>query len=508
MPRYRYSTPLLTAAALSLSAFLLLVLALVRSYTPDGLGGGGSSLVPYLQRVKSAWEDRWSGSKAGDGAVRGATELLYHPTPGEEHLLPCARTLLVYLGHSHRGFGSLFNGLLRTAAVAEHYGYEVFVVEQEWMYGSLDDYFSRPNRTCTAYGTPDWSSRPEMKSDLDESPLAWLSHNHLREFRSGSSSVPSTSFLHTFPSQELSFPSHSVDYMDALFLSLFAPSPPETLTALHADEVASYPPRLPLDGFATVPVPMHGMMDVLERQAGKWWRPNGEVATAVEAAKVEIEREVRERGKQRPVIGVHVRLGDKCNELHNPSYSPLRYADPPTLQRFRSTLGAACSASPPSSLAQSTGPMDSSTASTYATAVCLAARSVSRQWRTKTSPLVLVMSDDLGAVEELKGVVEGGEVRGMGEFGRRDEEGGEGEEKGFSSKRFGELPLDHRIASTRTFIRDLTLLGSLADAFVFTGSSNVGRLLAVLGGTEKAKAGRDYSCDVRVGCPPSSLSAL
>jgi hypothetical protein len=47
-------------------------------------------------------------------------------------------------------------------------------------------------------------------------------------------------------------------------------------------------------------------------------------------------------------------------------------------------------------------------------------------------------------------------------------------------------------------LRDLTLLGERADALVFTASSNVGRVLALLGGLEKAKAGWDRSCDQRV----------
>jgi hypothetical protein len=45
---------------------------------------------------------------------------------------------------------------------------------------------------------------------------------------------------------------------------------------------------------------------------------------------------------------------------------------------------------------------------------------------------------------------------------------------------FNALPLSSRLASTKLFVRDLTVLSRHADAIVMTGSSNVGRLMALL----------------------------
>ncbi|GAA5965635.1 hypothetical protein JCM21900_003043, partial [Sporobolomyces salmonicolor] len=77
-------------------------------------------------------------------------------------------------------------------------------------------------------------------------------------------------------------------------------------------------------------------------------------------------------------------------------------------------------------------------------------------------------------------------------------EGGEGQEgpgrkplipAGFNENAFNALPLSARIAQTRLFVRDVTVLTTRADALVVTGSSNVGRLMALLMG-QRAREGR------------------
>lgn len=68
---------------------------------------------------------------------------------------------------------------------------------------------------------------------------------------------------------------------------------------------------------------------------------------------------------------------------------------------------------------------------------------------------------------------------------------------GFKESTFNALPIDARVDSTRDFLRDLTYLAERADGLVFTASSNVGRLLSLLAGVGKMKAGRLRSTDVR-----------
>lgn len=54
----------------------------------------------------------------------------------------------------------------------------------------------------------------------------------------------------------------------------------------------------------------------------------------------------------------------------------------------------------------------------------------------------------------------------------------------YSQSQFNKLPLSLRIHLTRFFLRDLTVLSLYADAFVVTGSSNVGRLACLIGGED------------------------
>ncbi|GAA5938177.1 hypothetical protein JCM10213_000852 [Rhodosporidiobolus nylandii] len=456
MPRYRHQGPLLAAAAV---AALSLVWLLFAAFEPlsrlEQLRRAAQRLQMYGGRVGAGWTTRWTAQGEGSGnGTAGGRELFDHSALA---LPSCPRTLLVSLYGSSRGFGSHFSHLLRASAIAQHYGYELVVLEQGWMYGSLEDYFRRPARKCSTQDTPGWDQRVKI-GEIEEGERLWTTEDHVREPNPG-----------------------SVDLIDSHFLSLYTSSP--SLTALHATELAAYPPPLPLNGSTTVPLVVQPAFAALEAQANKWWRLGSEVEQAVALAKADIEREMK--SGRRPVVGVHVRLGDKCSELHNPLYSPLRFASPDDLARLRPLLGAHCS-----SKTSTSAPLDPVTLQIYATAIQQAARQVSlERGRDRAQPLVLIMSDDVDVVAQLRGAVEGMDVRGLDEFGRV---GKDQPEEGFRVHEFAK-----RITLTKQFLRDLTLLASLSDALVFTGSSNVGRLLAVLGGVEKAAAGRDLSADVR-----------
>lgn len=69
--------------------------------------------------------------------------------------------------------------------------------------------------------------------------------------------------------------------------------------------------------------------------------------------------------------------------------------------------------------------------------------------------------------------------------------------RGFHEATFNAMPLSMRIASTKTFLRDLTATAQLAEGLVFTGSSNVGRLLAMLSAQGRNKKKSFRSVDVR-----------
>lgn len=62
---------------------------------------------------------------------------------------------------------------------------------------------------------------------------------------------------------------------------------------------------------------------------------------------------------------------------------------------------------------------------------------------------------------------------------------------------FNSMALSARVALTKTFVRDVSLLAEHADGLVLTASSNVGRLLLLLAGEEKVLESRVRSLDTR-----------
>ncbi|GAA6036117.1 hypothetical protein JCM8097_006624 [Rhodosporidiobolus ruineniae] len=68
---------------------------------------------------------------------------------------------------------------------------------------------------------------------------------------------------------------------------------------------------------------------------------------------------------------------------------------------------------------------------------------------------------------------------------------------GFNEVTFNSLPLSTRLASTRLFVRDLTVLTRRADAIVMTGSSNVGRLMLLLFEAARREKGIEGRREVR-----------
>ncbi|KDE09361.1 hypothetical protein MVLG_00675 [Microbotryum lychnidis-dioicae p1A1 Lamole] len=62
---------------------------------------------------------------------------------------------------------------------------------------------------------------------------------------------------------------------------------------------------------------------------------------------------------------------------------------------------------------------------------------------------------------------------------------------GFSQLEFNRLPMLERVLHTQTFIRDLTLFSRDADAFIVSGSSNIGRLAMLIGGYEATIGPKD-----------------
>ncbi|GAA5873905.1 hypothetical protein JCM1840_000222 [Sporobolomyces johnsonii] len=462
------------------------------------------------------------------------------PSQGyNDTLPPCPRTLL-FRPHGTRGFASEYTRFIRTAATAQEWGYEVFVVDTSeeggggWMYGSFADYFSPPSYSCRMPATaPAWRERTKM---LPRQPEDW---------QDGLARELETKAGPWWADQDHIGDGNAHEYLDALFLHRFTSS--AALSSLHDAELLSYPlspADLPLSASKTVPEEMRRAFEAQRDVVRRWWSLRDDVGAAVEGLKGALKNE------QRPsMVGLHLRLGDKCAEVGNPKYSPLRFARPEMRKALWHHEVDQCgtAASRPASGAEGEGEargdgLTEEHKAVYWRAIEQAAEEVRAEGdggeegetggedvpeglrdedvppekEDKGGPvLVAVMSDDPAGVEKLQhGWASAGEghMRMVllselfkGIDGSREELGDDVErgirelmESGFDAKQFRDASLQARVALTQPFLRDLTFLAQSAESLVLTESSNVGRLLTLFaGGIEKVNRGRVHSADVR-----------
>lgn len=224
------------------------------------------------------------------------------------------------------------------------------------------------------------------------------------------------------------------------------------------------------------------------------WRPNGITRRMMDELRVQMGLDQTAAGGahgrvEEVVIAVHCRLGDKHKELgHLLPPSPTRRPNEvpglhdELLDAFYDNAGRAIDRI----LAQDgLAPSEADSEG-----------EVEEGWGGR--PKLALMSDDVGALETFalhedapKWRVEGTEPKGR----KVDAWKGRG---GFSETFHNKLPLAKRVGLARKFVRDLSLLAQESDGIVLTASSNVGRLMALLAGDDKAVVkGRVKSLDTR-----------
>ena len=231
--------------------------------------------------------------------------------------------------------------------------------------------------------------------------------------------------------------------------------------------------------------------------------------------------------------GTLTRLGDKSRELANygPHVLPAPAKSPTSLyQAWNRHIAAAKAAFPgfrwrtlPSMVTKlvakrrNTEPAKSARADAFMRAsVAALDHAQKRQSVADSKPLLAMMSDDssgaglrsllhhpLAAQFEVITSLDtprgssSHKQEGLGPALRRLFHRKQAIKPGFDEARFNQMDMGQRVMETRLFLRDLTLLAERAEGLVITGSSNVGRLMALLFGPEKVKQGRLHSADVR-----------
>ncbi|KAL8290071.1 hypothetical protein RQP46_003010 [Phenoliferia psychrophenolica] len=407
----------------------------------------------------------------------------------DESLPVCTRTILYKFGNmqGRHGFGSEVAILLRAAAVARHFSYTLLLDDSEWNYGSWTSYFDPPILSCTPPPEGSVHRKPMVTStaDLASHSLtpAWTKVPHIVWHR-------------------------DVDGLDALALNLWTDR--EQLEELHKADAT--PASTPLSPEATLPEVFWKIFGVEEAVLRDLWKPDEALRQSMSVLEEQLGvAQDGEEGVSQAVdagdvtIAMHVRLGDKWMEVDN--IGPSAYTDE------KGTVH-------PSSH-RAVGPgLHSEAITTYLVA---ARESVSRVLATndvdpdeggdrsrtrrgeedwKGRPTLVIMSDDPEAWKDFRKDERAREFRVVGTAAVKKARAVEDPAKpvvgGFNELDFNQLPIAERIALTRDFVRDVTVLSTKADALVVSASSNVGRLMALLCGAEKAiQQGRVRSVDTR-----------
>ncbi|SCV70635.1 BQ2448_3397 [Microbotryum intermedium] len=441
-----------------------------------------------------------------DGTSRGSSsppsrfEKIYktvdRPLSENEKPSRCKRTLLFKMAGLH-GFGSEVLMLARMAVLAEIFHYSLLIDSSGWNYGSWESVFQNPALDCEPPPPTTWRGRIRFDRKarmLDEAAIrkSWATVNHV---------VWST---------------RDNAGLDRALLDILTSS--SEMDSLHKQDLEQIvqPPVVDRAGLTT-PGPKiasqlvpSALQDVFTRQTqslSNLWRLSRQAAVRVRAARASLQSLIRQSrvaqqicGDASPiVIGMHVRLGDKYREVDKIGPQALKNA----LGR-RSTL--------PQATPTKASELDDRAIKKYLTAATTLVERIRRSdvdVSFDERPVLLIASDSPTASTAFAKHKLGRafNVIDIADLERSEapapNESPQGKdpmlisEIGFDESKFNMLPLEDRERVAQGFVRDITILDQVSHGLVMSASSNVGRMLAVLGGEQKIEQGLIASVDTR-----------
>ncbi|KAL7412500.1 hypothetical protein BDY24DRAFT_107520 [Mrakia frigida] len=335
----------------------------------------------------------------------------------------CERTML-YLASGPHGFASEFIILLRAAWFANEHGYELLVDSDEgWTYGSMLEYLLPHRTTCVPDG--EWRTRERTtvgEQGWENESNVFTSRYHGRDFIEDSFRL-------------LLSPTH---------LPAFPTDPPASPSSGKIETLPVLPPSMAL------PEAYRAAYQALSPLAREYWTPSPTVEMQVQMLKEEW------RVEERRSVGCHVRMGDKAWELQGDEEKAggkiaFRQGD------FKAYITAA-------QLMLPLLPPPTSTTILHTPPL---------------PPLLILMSDSPSILSSFLSLPhEPFEIVQLPVLSPSA--------KGHSEQEFTALPRRDRVQLTEGFVRDMTMLGREVGAFIGTGSSNVGDMISLLVGEERA----------------------
>lgn len=425
----------------------------------------------------------------------------------------CKRTMLYNLAGAH-GFASEFGVYLRLAAIAQHFQYALLVDDTAWNYGKLSDYFEPPRLACRP--SPAWHTISRTKAGrgyrtqsledaLGEPTRLWVAENHV-------------------------FAPRDLEYFDALFLRIYVNE--KALDLLHHRELEAAAPPLPLAGELVVPKVFYKAFRAQAHSLSRIYRPNAGMRR--EIAKMEADlgwTGAEHSATDQITVAMHMRCASACASRRTcwmtdcPHVRNDRLGDKALeLDRFGPQAFAPKGWQRPVDQSPTSGSattkhgtdLDRDRVALYIEAADSIYEDIVKESGAdkERKPRLLVMTDDPGAVKRIfrevnaerwdvvvtgRTVSEPADKRRLTRRWRKSKDR-HAPEGGFHEGVFNALPAKDRVKEARAFLRDLTVLGRRADGLVFTGSSNVSRIFALLAGADRTLANgarRFRSLDVR-----------
>ncbi|GAA6062265.1 hypothetical protein JCM10212_000925 [Sporobolomyces blumeae] len=423
-----------------------------------------------------------------------------------ETLKPCERIFL-YTFSPWWGFASEFILYIRAKSVATRLGYTFLADDSTWNYGRLSSYFAPTRISCLPPN--DWADHrkayPLHQGDSWKVDKKGRPRSRIRFSRSLLSNLDDWTREDYFRLD---------DEMDK--------DVAKGLEELKRDDAnhRELKDRWMLEQGKTLPGVFEAAFIDQAEAVRETWNLNEGMEREAAALEKEIERVRREHADESegPVIGVHIRLGDKATEyvhdseemgitnafgnltvyleaaheayarLVDPSLSPLSDGAARRRRRFSPD-------NRPTLLLMTAEPSIASK---------LALDPLSKPFKIiQTPPPIDVRLEGRDAILEV-GRKDGLDVAGSGERaeGRGPKAYAVSNSRdrptvmsaGYTQSAFNALPLDERIQHTRAFVRDLAVLTSdKVDAVVVSGASNIGRLAMLIGGVDAVVGPRDQN---------------
>ncbi|GAA5964568.1 hypothetical protein JCM21900_001901 [Sporobolomyces salmonicolor] len=391
-------------------------------------------------------------------------------------LPPCERIFL-FTFMPWWGFASEYILYIRAAAMAEKLGYTFLEDDRNWNYGRLTNYF-RP-RTLSCVPPRDWSDH--RKAFAIHSSASWATDKRGR------------------PRSRLRYSRQVLSNLDDWTRETYLSSPAarEELAELQRRDRAHARDRdrWILEEGGSLPGVFEEVFQDQAEVVERLWRLTGGIERMVEEVRARagidgerwLEGEEDGAAKRGPVIGLHIRLGDKASEYAHDSHEMGITNEFGNLTVYVEAAHDAYRRLP--TLLVMTAELSVS--------ALLAEIRLAQPFRIVQTPPPHMISEGTGQEQaQAHGEGQGSGPKAYTSGAAAPAPSPTDLAAGYTQSAFNALPLAERVAHTQAFVRDLTLLaftsaGEGVDAMVVSGASNIGRLAMLIGGKDAATGPRD-----------------